>query len=86
MAIAEICIASGIGAEVTIDDAVLLFSEDPHRLVAVLDPGTFTMEPELGRRVGTMGGEEISFGPDVIVELGDVTESWNNAIPDSLFG
>jgi phosphoribosylformylglycinamidine synthase len=86
VAIAEICIASGVGAEVTIDDPVLLFSEDPHRLVAVLDPETFTMEPELGRRLGTIGGDEIRFGPGVIVKLGDVTESWNNAIPDSLFG
>ena len=84
VSIAEICISSGIGARLTIDDPVLLFSEDPHRFVAVLDPGSFKMPPELARRVGTIGGQEISFGTEATIQLGEATDSWTNAIPDAL--
>ena len=84
VSIAEICISSRIGARLTIDDPVLLFSEDPHRFVAVLDPGSFEMPPELARKVGTIGGQEISFGTEATIQLGEATDSWTNAIPDAL--
>ena len=84
VSISEICISSGIGARLTIDDPVLLFSEDPHRFVAVLDPGSFQMPPDLARMVGTIGGQEISFGTEATIQLGEATDSWTNAITDAL--
>ena len=84
VSISEICISSGIGARLTIDDPILLFSEDPHRFVAVLDPGSFQMPPDLARMVGTIGGQEISFGTEATIQLGEATDSWTNAITDAL--
>ncbi len=62
VAIAEICIASGLGARVEVSDLEELFSEDPHRFVAVL-PDMLLPEVEApGTRIGVMGGDQIEFG------------------------
>jgi phosphoribosylformylglycinamidine synthase II len=86
VAVVEICIASSVGAQVTIVDPALLFSEDPHRFIAVLDPGSFTMPPDLARRIGTIGGRRISFGTKALIQLSDATDAWTNAIPSALSG
>lgn len=81
VAIAEVCIASGLG--VRIDDVDHLFSEDPHRFVAVAPPGSIDLPGGLARRVGVMGGEVIVFGTSAL-PLDEAAMAWRQAIPTAL--
>ncbi len=91
VAIAEIAIASGVGAVVEYRDWRELFSEDPHRFIAAVSPdqaGTVAeLAAEIGipaQPVGTFGGTEIAFsrsGRRAAVDLGLAASTYRNAIP-----
>ncbi|MDF1594767.1 MAG: phosphoribosylformylglycinamidine synthase subunit PurL [Acidimicrobiia bacterium] len=91
VAIAEICIRSGLGARIQYADWRALFSEDPHRFLAVADPeaaGSIRAAAAdsgvVAQRIGSLGGKTIEFFGDGDVEtsigLGEATEAWRNAI------
>ncbi len=83
VALAEICIASSIGAR--IDSTIDLFSEDPHRFLAVFQPGVATPPSDMSRRIGTIGGDEIRLGPGTPpIPLADAAEAWRTAVPRAL--
>ncbi|MGH8875128.1 MAG: AIR synthase-related protein, partial [Acidimicrobiia bacterium] len=96
VAVAEVCIRSGVGASLRYSDWRHLFCEDPHRLVAAVEPGqAFRVEAlaaEVGMpatRIGVFGGEEISFeraGAKAVVDLGVAAHTWREAIPRRLGG
>lgn len=79
--IAEICIASGVGATIELGDTAELFGEDPHRFVAVVTPGWDP--PALGRRIGVMGGDSLRIG-DESVSVAALAEAWRGAIPEAM--
>ena len=82
VAVAEICIASGVGAKLDDGDWQSWLSEAPHRFLAVLPAGEL---PEVGdvpaREIGTLGGTEISFGRYGSAPLDIATRAWRDAIP-----
>ncbi len=90
--IAEIAIASGVGVEIGYRDWRHLFCEDPHRVVAVVEPEKVNtlvlLAEELGvpvERIGWVGGTTIVLeGPmGVRTELGvdDARTLYERAIP-----
>jgi phosphoribosylformylglycinamidine synthase len=83
VALAEICIASDVGAVITTDCNV--FSEDPHRFLAVAPPGTLTLTADTARRIGTMGGDTIEIGGSAL-SVADAASIWRNALPNGLAG
>ncbi len=78
VAVSEICIASGVGA--TLSSSHAIFSEDPHRVVAVFHPGTTELPDEFARLIGRMGGETIRFG-DSEIDLAVAAGIYQQAIP-----
>ncbi|HJU82089.1 MAG TPA: phosphoribosylformylglycinamidine synthase subunit PurL [Acidimicrobiia bacterium] len=94
LALAEICIASGVGASVAYSDWRFLFSEDPHRFVAVApaaaDHTISAVCSEVGvpfLRIGTMGGDSIVFdrgGVRAAVDLSVAVTAWRTALPEHL--
>ena len=85
VAVAEICIASGAGASVTVENPHELFSEEPHRVVAVFTPGTVDLAGEMARKVGVIGGDTISFG-EAEASLADATRTYRDALPRRMTG
>ncbi|MEX0863608.1 MAG: phosphoribosylformylglycinamidine synthase subunit PurL [Acidimicrobiia bacterium] len=83
VAIAEICIASGVGAIIEPAATHTLFGEDPHRVVAVVEPGWDDLP--MGRRVGTMSGHAIVIGEESIA-LKTAGDIWRNALGRALTG
>jgi phosphoribosylformylglycinamidine synthase len=86
VAVAEVCIASRIGAALTEDDNGRLFSEDPHRLIAVLEAGTVELPEDFSRKVGTMGGDTFVLGPSDPVAVHELTDVFDGAIPRRMAG
>ena len=94
MAVAEICIASGVGATIAFSDWRHLFSEDPHRfLVGASSEQVATVESiaaEIGipaARIGVFGGTEITFdrrGIKAALDLEVATAAWRGAIAAKL--
>jgi phosphoribosylformylglycinamidine synthase II len=94
IAVAEMCIASGIGATVAYSDWRHLFCEDPHRfLVAATPEQGRTVESianDIGipaGRIGVFGGNEIAFdrrGVKAALDLGVATTTWQNSIESRL--
>ena len=83
VALAEICIASQTGAR--IEEATDLFCEDPHRFIAVFEPGTVSLPDDLARRIGVVDGDEIALGPDArSIQVSEAADAWHNAIPRAL--
>lgn len=81
VAIAEICIASRMGAAIQELDLADLFCEDPHRVLAVVPTGTEM--PSMARRIGKMGGDEIRFGTQNVA-LAAASTAWHTAIPAAM--
>ncbi len=81
VALAEIAIASGIG--LAIDDIGWseLWSEGPHRFLAVAEPGTLPPLEVPAKRIGLMGGASLDFGRHGAVDLTTATREWRAAIP-----
>jgi phosphoribosylformylglycinamidine synthase len=86
VAVAEVCIASQIGAMLTEFDNGRLFSEDPHRLIAVLEAGTVELPEDFSRKVGTMGGDTFVLGPSDPVAVHELTDVFDGAIPRRMAG
>ncbi len=79
--LAEICIASGVGADVTTDEP---FSEDPHRFLAVTDPGVIG-ESASARKIGTIGGNTIRVN-GAELNVAEAADLFKGAIPSALAG
>ena len=81
VALAEISMASEIG--LSIDDVGWseLWSEGPHRLLALCEPGSMPNLDVPAALIGTMGGTTLDFGPHGATELATATRVWRQAIP-----
>jgi phosphoribosylformylglycinamidine synthase len=86
VAVAEICIASGVGATILGSGSGELFSEDPHRFIAVFEAGSVDMPLDISRRVGTIGGDGLVFGESEPIALDVLVETHRNAIPRRMAG
>ena len=86
LAIAEVCIASQIGANVTESDNGRLFSEDPHRLIAVLEPHTVELPEGLSRKVGMIRGDSLVLGSSDPIDVRRLIETFEGAIPRRMAG
>ncbi len=85
VALAEICIASDVGAEVGLTGVTDLFSESPHRFLIVMSPRAVSLPPDFSRRIGTMGGESVIFGGGASgLSLSSIADGWHHAIPEAL--
>jgi len=80
VALAEICIASGMGASIEIDHP---FSEDPHRFLLVSEPGSSGLPDGPARQIGRMGGSTIVINGRSVA-LSDAANAWRHAIPRAL--
>ncbi len=80
VAIAEICIASEVGATIELGEPSLLFSEDPHRVVAVFEHGAVAPPGDIARFIGTVGGVALTFG-DATIDIATATDAYRGAIP-----
>ncbi len=97
VAVAEVCIRSGVGATVEFSDWRYLFSEDPHRFLAAAAPEqaeqVARMADEAGvpaAPIGVFGGDTLEFtgpaGTGATVSLADATRAWRTAIPRLMEG
>ena len=82
VALAEICIASGLGASVEFANP---FNEDPHRFLVVATPGSMDFQGARAHRIGAIGGTEIVINGSGIA-LSEATDLWRNALERSLAG
>jgi phosphoribosylformylglycinamidine synthase len=82
VALAEICIASGVGANVEHEHP---FSEDPHRFLVAAEPGTLQLPEDIARRIGTVVGDQIEINGQG-VPLDQASAAWHEAIPRALAG
>ncbi|MFP3883609.1 MAG: phosphoribosylformylglycinamidine synthase subunit PurL [Actinomycetota bacterium] len=82
VALAEICIVSGVGATVETPHP---FSEDPHRFLVVAEPGTVDPPEEIARRIGEVGGRTVVVNGQS-VHLEDCADRWQHAIARALAG
>lgn len=90
VAVAEICIASGLGVTATFGDWRSLFSEDPHRFIAAIPSQHADRVAEIAAdaglpamRLGIFGGNQISFernGSLASVDLEIATTTYRTAI------
>jgi phosphoribosylformylglycinamidine synthase subunit PurL len=76
VALAEVCIASGVGAKVASEHP---FSEDPHRFLLVAEPGSITPPHDIARRIGTITGQDLVINGHR-VPLAGCADAWHNAI------
>ena len=96
VAVAEICIRSGVGAEIAVDDWRLLFSEAPHRLVAAVRPDDAGVLVAMAGessvpavRLGRWGGDTIDLGASAgrwSVPVAAATAAYVEAIPRRMAG
>jgi len=94
LAVAEICVSSGVGATVYYSDWRHLFCEDPHRfLIAATAERAGVIKglaDEIGMpaaRIGQMGGAEIAFdrrGLRAAVDLEVASEAWETGLSSRL--
>jgi len=94
IAVAEICIISGVGATVAYSDWRHLFCEDPNRFLVVATREHRTVIESVATdiglpaaRIGVFGGTEIAFdrrGVKAALDLEVATTTWRNAIPARL--
>jgi phosphoribosylformylglycinamidine synthase subunit PurL len=80
VALAEICIASGVGAAV---EAAHPFSEDPHRFLVVSPAGSVELPERIARRVGVIGGPDVSINGSVLA-LDRCADAWHHALERAL--
>lgn len=91
VAVAEICINSGVGAKIEVENWQTLFSEAPHRLVVALEAASVddltVAAAEAGvpaLRLGQVGGGAVLFatpGTLVSVSVEDASSAYRLAIP-----
>jgi hypothetical protein len=80
------CIASQVGATITEAENGRLFSEDPHRLIAVMGRGAVDLPEDFSRKVGTVGGASLILGDSDPVDVRALTEKFEGAIPRRMAG
>jgi phosphoribosylformylglycinamidine synthase II len=81
VALAEICIKSGVGVALDNGDWRCLLSEAPHRFLAVAPAGAPIEVGEApARRIGTMGGDAIDFDRHGEVTVARAAAVWSNAL------
>jgi phosphoribosylformylglycinamidine synthase len=90
VALAEICIASGVGVRASFTDWRHLFSEDPHRFLAAAPPDQASRIAAIATglglpiaKIGSFGGDSITFeqgGIRAAVSLDTATELYRSAI------
>ncbi len=85
VAVAEVCIASGVGADLAVENDAGLFSEDPHRFIVMMEPGTVALPDGLARRIGKVGGDSFKLAGQE-VELDLLTNTYREAIPRRMRG
>ncbi len=85
MAVAKVAMMSGVG--VTTEWTGNWFAEDPHRLIAAVDPehadSVAALAMKAGvpiHRIGTFGGDQIRLG-EAFVSLKEATSVWRTALP-----
>jgi phosphoribosylformylglycinamidine synthase len=82
VALAEICIRSGVGVAIDDTDWALLLDEAPGRFLAVVPAGTdLGIDDVPARPVGTIGGNHIDFGLHGSVGVDEAERVWRRAIP-----
>ncbi len=86
VAVAEICIASGIGATIDRDEVSRLFSEDPHRVIAVFEPGAVDLPGDISRRLGVIGGTALIIGDGSPIDVEALIRAHREAIPSRMAG
>ncbi|MFQ5966507.1 MAG: phosphoribosylformylglycinamidine synthase subunit PurL [Acidimicrobiia bacterium] len=95
IALAEICIRSGVGAVLAYEDWRELFSEGPHRLLAAIEPEAAPEVTAIARShdlparcIGRFGGDHIAIvGGDAgkaSIQLRRAATVWRDAIPRRL--
>ncbi len=84
VAVAEICIRSGVGARIDVADWRELLNESPHRVLAVLPNRGDPSDRVPVRRIGTIGGAAIDFGDHGAIPLEEAAQIWRNALPRRL--
>jgi phosphoribosylformylglycinamidine synthase len=80
VALAEIAIRSGVGVTVEVPGWRHLFSEGPHRVVAVAPDHAELADSVPARRIGSVGGDSIDFGAEGSVSLEEVGVAWETAL------
>ncbi len=81
VAVAEICIKSGVGARLDVDDWRAVFTEAPHRFVAAFRSVPEGIKKTVGaRRIGVLGGDMIEMGHLAVVPLAEAATVWREAI------
>lgn len=90
VAVAEVCIRSAVGATITVDDWRELFSEAPHRVLAILGPEEVERMNRLAAdagvatvRLGSMGGWSIALStPDTsaVISLSDAATAYTEGL------
>ncbi|MGF1616912.1 MAG: phosphoribosylformylglycinamidine synthase subunit PurL [Acidimicrobiia bacterium] len=75
---AEISIASGVGVSIDVPEAEI-FSEDPHRLLVGVAPGS-TQPAQAARRVGIFGGSRIVINGSAL-DLDTAASTYRDALP-----
>jgi len=86
VAVAEVCIAAGVGATIEDIDTGLLFSEDPHRFIAVFAPGSVDLPKGPARRIGVIGGRTLTLGRSQPIPLDLLAQTHRDAIPRRMVG
>jgi phosphoribosylformylglycinamidine synthase len=82
VAIAEICIRSGVGVRLEECDAALMLDEAPSRLVAVTPVGfDLGIDDVPTRHLGVIGGDWIDQGQSHLMSVAEATAVWRDAIP-----
>jgi phosphoribosylformylglycinamidine synthase len=79
VAAAEISIASGTGVSVDVPIAEI-FSEDPHRFLVGIAPGSISPPAESARKVGVFGGDGIVINGSGLA-LDTAASTYRNALP-----
>ncbi|MEX2134422.1 MAG: AIR synthase related protein, partial [Acidimicrobiia bacterium] len=79
VAAAEISIASGIGVSIEVPEAEI-FSEDPHRFLVGIAPGSISPPAESARKVGVFGGDRIVINGSPL-GLDTAASTYRDALP-----
>ncbi|NND03657.1 MAG: phosphoribosylformylglycinamidine synthase subunit PurL [Acidimicrobiia bacterium] len=80
VALAEIAISSNMGFNVHNVDWDQLWSEAPHRFVALSTEGQMPDMDVPVRRLGTMGGSRLQYGEHGSLQLEDAADKWRNGL------
>jgi len=66
-------------------DAVCL-EQDPHRFIAVFEPGTVDLLEGPARRIGVIGGQTLTLGRSEPIALDLLAQTHRDAIPRRMAG